>query len=170
MPPGGLNIRHELDQIGQERRLHELQSAPPPPPSSAPTGSTGSSGPAGRRPGSASSPVGKSYLDVRQALEDIGIDETRAVQLGIRLFKIACPWPLDLEHVRDFARDLDMVIVVEEKRSLIEVQLREDLYGTAMQPTIGRQEGRSAATGCSRSTVRSMPTTSRSPSASACSG
>jgi len=39
--------------------------------------------------------VGKSYLDVQQALADLGIDEVRANDLGIRLFKLACPWPID---------------------------------------------------------------------------
>ncbi len=86
--------------------------------------------------------VGKSYLDVRQALDDLGIDEARANQLGIRLFKVGCPWPLDIEHIKDFARGLEMIVVVEEKRSLIEVQVREDLYGTAMQPVVGKKDER----------------------------
>ena len=80
---------------------------------------------------------------MRQALEDIGIDEARANQIGVRLFKVGCPWPLDIEHITDFARGLEMIVVVEEKRSLIEVQVREDLYGTAMQPTvIGKKDER----------------------------
>src|SRR5690606_20461314 len=89
--------------------------------------------------------VGKSYLDVRQALDELGIDERRAAELGIRLFKVGCPWPLDHEHVRDFVRGLDMVIVVEEKRSLIELQLRENLYGRAERPVIvGKKDERDA--------------------------
>ncbi len=142
VPPGGLNIRHELDQIGQERRLHEFKRAA----AAAFIRANGlnrivwTGGPKARI---GIITVGKSYLDVRQALDDIGVDEARASELGVRLFKVACPWPLDLEHVRDFAKGLDMVIVVEEKRSLIEVQLREDLYGTAMQPTIvGKKDER----------------------------
>ena len=87
--------------------------------------------------------VGKSYLDVRQALEDIGVDEATANRIGVRLFKVGCPWPLDIEHIKDFARGLEMIVVVEEKRSLIEVQIRENLYGTAMQPTvIGKKDER----------------------------
>ncbi|MDB5560462.1 MAG: indolepyruvate ferredoxin oxidoreductase family protein, partial [Enterovirga sp.] len=50
--------------------------------------------------------------------------------------KIACPWPLPQAELIDFARGLDLVIVVEEKRSLIEVQVREELYGTANQPVV----------------------------------
>ena len=142
MPPGGLNIRHELDQVGQERRLHEHKRA-------AAAAFIRANGlnrivySGGSNPKLGIITVGKSYLDVRQALEDIGIDEAMANRIGIRLFKVACPWPLDLDHVRDFARGLEMAIVVEEKRSLIEVQLREDLYGTAMQPAIvGKKDER----------------------------
>ncbi len=85
--------------------------------------------------------VGKSYLDVRQALDDLGIDEVRANRLGLRLYKVACPWPLEPEGLRAFAKGLDMVIVVEEKRSLIEVQLREELYGAVDQPIcVGKKD------------------------------
>src|SRR5436190_3013292 len=66
--------------------------------------------------------VGKSYLDVRQAWDDLGIDEVKANNLGLRLYKIACPWPIEPRGLMEFARGLDMIIVVEEKRSLIEVQ------------------------------------------------
>ncbi|TKT77600.1 indolepyruvate ferredoxin oxidoreductase family protein [Aquamicrobium sp. LC103] len=135
MPPGGLGIRHELDQFGQEARLHEYKRA------AAAAFIRANrlnrivySGGRNARIGIIT--VGKSYLDVRQALDDIGIDEKRANQLGVRLFKVACPWPLDIEHIRDFAQGLEMIIVVEEKRSLIEVQVREDLYGTSMQPLV----------------------------------
>lgn len=135
MPPGGLNIRHELDQMGQEERLHNYKRG-------AAAAFVRANGlnkiifSGGRKPKLGIITVGKSYLDVRQALADIGIDEDKANQLGIRLFKVACPWPLDIEHIKDFARGLDMIIVVEEKRSLIEVQVREDLYGTSMQPVV----------------------------------
>ena len=145
LPPGGLNIRHELDQFGQEQRLHDYKRAA----MAAFIRANGLnrivySGGAAPRVGIAT--IGKSYLDVRQALEDIGIDEAAADRLGVRLFKIACPWPLDLEHVAEFARGLETVIVVEEKRSLIESQLREALYGTADQPVIvGKKDERAAA-------------------------
>ena len=142
MPPGGLNIRHELDQMGQEERLHNHKRA-------AAAAFVRANGlnriifSGGRKAKLGIITVGKSYLDVRQALEDIGIDEARANQIGVRLFKIACPWPLDIEHIKDFARGLDMIIVVEEKRSLIEVQVREDLYGTKMQPVVvGKKDER----------------------------
>ena len=71
---------------------------------------------------------GKSYLDVRQALDDLGIDDAHAAELGIRLFKIAMPWPLEPESVRQFAEGLDEILVVEEKRQIVEYQLKEQLY------------------------------------------
>ena len=80
--------------------------------------------------------VGKSYLDVRQAMDDLGIDEVRANDLGLRLYKIAAPWPLEPQGLRAFAQGLDLIIVVEEKRSLIEVQVREELYGSPNQPVV----------------------------------
>ena len=142
MPEGGLNIRYEIDMLGQEARLHEHKRDA----ASAFIRANGLnriiySG--GRKPKIGIITVGKSYLDVRQALDDLGIDERRANQIGVRLFKVACPWPLDIDHIKDFARDLEMIIVVEEKRSLIEVQVREDLYGTAMQPrVVGKRDER----------------------------
>ncbi|RWL22859.1 MAG: indolepyruvate ferredoxin oxidoreductase family protein [Mesorhizobium sp.] len=142
MPPGGLNIRNEIDMLGQEERLHEYKRAA----ASAFIHANGLnrivySG--GRAPKLGIVTIGKSYLDVRQALEDIGVDEAAANRIGIRLFKVGCPWPLDLQHIADFARGLDTIVVVEEKRSLIEVQLRENLYGTAMQPVIvGKKDER----------------------------
>ncbi|MBV9568844.1 MAG: indolepyruvate ferredoxin oxidoreductase family protein, partial [Hyphomicrobiales bacterium] len=87
--------------------------------------------------------TGKSYLDVRQAFDDLGIDEVRANDLGIRLFKIGCPWPIGKAALMEFAAGLEMIVVVEEKRSLIEVQLREELYGTPNQPIcVGKKDER----------------------------
>jgi indolepyruvate ferredoxin oxidoreductase len=71
---------------------------------------------------------GKSYLDVLQALEDLGIDERHAAEIGIRLFKVAMPWPLEPNGIREFAQGLDEILVVEEKRQLIEYQMKEQLY------------------------------------------
>ncbi|RST85787.1 indolepyruvate ferredoxin oxidoreductase family protein [Aquibium carbonis] len=142
LPPGGLNIRHELDQMGQEARLHNFKRAA----ASAFIRANGInrivySGGADAKIGIIT--IGKSYLDVRQALEDIGIDEARANGIGIRLFKLGCPWPLDYDHLREFARGLEMIIVVEEKRSLIEAQVREQLYGTGIQPiVVGKRDER----------------------------
>ena len=166
MPPGGLNIRPFDNILQQEERLHEFKrEAALAFVRANRLNRIITSG--GRKPKIGIVTVGKSYLDVRQALDDLGIDEVRANDLGIRLYKIACPWPLGRADLLDFVNGLDMVIVVEEKRSLIEVQLREELYGTATSRSASARRTR-RATGSSRSRARSIPTTSPSPSASAC--
>jgi indolepyruvate ferredoxin oxidoreductase len=71
---------------------------------------------------------GKSYLDVLEALEELGIDEAMAAEVGLRLFKVAMPWPLEPDSVREFAQGLDEILVVEEKRQIVEYQLKEQLY------------------------------------------
>jgi indolepyruvate ferredoxin oxidoreductase len=71
---------------------------------------------------------GKSYLDVRQALDDLGIDDKLAADIGIRLFKIGMVWPLEATGVRHFAEGLEEILVVEEKRQFLEYQLKEELY------------------------------------------
>jgi indolepyruvate ferredoxin oxidoreductase len=72
--------------------------------------------------------AGKSYLDTRQALADLGIDEQVARDIGIRLYKIGMTWPLEAEGVRQFAQGLEEILVVEEKRQILEYQLKEELY------------------------------------------
>ncbi len=142
MPPGGLNIRHELDFVGQEARLHEFKRAAAVAYIKANRlNRITISGGKNARIGIVS--VGKSYLDVRQAMDDLGIDEVMANRIGLRVFKVACPWPMVPEEIMDFARGLETVIVVEEKRSLIEVQVKEELYGTGIQPrVIGKRDER----------------------------
>jgi indolepyruvate ferredoxin oxidoreductase len=71
---------------------------------------------------------GKSYLDVRQALDDLGITEQECAELGIRVYKVAMTWPLEPEGVRHFAEGLEEILVVEEKRQVVEYQLKEQLY------------------------------------------
>jgi indolepyruvate ferredoxin oxidoreductase len=81
---------------------------------------------------------GKSYLDVRQALEDLGIDEAVAAEIGLRVFKVGMVWPLEAEGVRRFAEGLDEILVVEEKRQFLEYQLKEELYNwnEAVRPRV----------------------------------
>jgi indolepyruvate ferredoxin oxidoreductase len=71
---------------------------------------------------------GKAYLDVMQALEDMGITEAIGAQIGIRVFKVGMPWPLEPRTTHDFAEGLEEILVVEEKRSIIEDQLTSQLY------------------------------------------
>jgi indolepyruvate ferredoxin oxidoreductase len=80
--------------------------------------------------------TGKSYLDVRQALVDLGIDQQSAERLGLRLYKVAMPWPLEPEGVARFCEGLDVVVVVEEKRQLLETQIKELMYGRQSAPTV----------------------------------
>ena len=133
MPDGGLNIRLVDTILGQEARLHDFKRDAMLAFLRAnrinKTITTG-----GRAPKIGIITTGKAYLDVRQAFDELGIDEVRCNDLGIRLFKIGCPWPIARQELTDFAAGLDLIIVVEEKRSLIEVQVREELSGTANQP------------------------------------
>jgi indolepyruvate ferredoxin oxidoreductase len=71
---------------------------------------------------------GKAYMDVRQALDDLGIDERLAAEIGIRVYKCGMIWPLESEGVRRFAEGLEEILVVEEKRQFLEYQLKEELY------------------------------------------
>ena len=71
---------------------------------------------------------GKAWLDLRQAMHDLGLTDERAAALGLRVMKVAMPWPLEADSVRRFATGLDEILVVEEKRQLIEYQLKEMLY------------------------------------------
>ncbi|MES2355648.1 MAG: indolepyruvate ferredoxin oxidoreductase family protein [Pseudomonadota bacterium] len=72
--------------------------------------------------------AGKSFLDVMQALEDLGIDDEHAAEIGIRVYKVSMPWPLEPDGVRHFAEGLEEILVVEEKRQLLEYQMKEQLY------------------------------------------
>ncbi|MGB6104512.1 MAG: indolepyruvate ferredoxin oxidoreductase family protein [Pusillimonas sp.] len=72
--------------------------------------------------------AGKAYLDTRQALADLGLDEATCAQIGIRLIKIGCVWPLNAQDAREFATGLEEILVIEEKRQILEYALKEELY------------------------------------------
>ena len=140
MPEGGLNIRLVDTILGQEARLHDFKrDAMLAFVRANKLNKIVTSG--GRNPKIGIITTGKAYLDVRQALDELGLDEVKCNDLGLRLFKIACVWPIGRQELAEFAQGLDLIIVVEEKRSLIEVQVREELYGTANQPVcIGKKD------------------------------
>jgi indolepyruvate ferredoxin oxidoreductase len=71
---------------------------------------------------------GKAFNDTRQALIDLGLDDAACRQLGIRLHKVGVVWPLEAQLTREFATGLQEILVVEEKRQVIEYQLKEELY------------------------------------------
>ncbi|HUK60706.1 MAG TPA: indolepyruvate ferredoxin oxidoreductase family protein [Stellaceae bacterium] len=126
MPPGGLNIRWPDTPLEQERRLHG--------PKMAAVAAFARANPIDRLvldPPQARLGImatGKAWLDVRQALAELGIDDRTAAQLGIRLYKVGLSWPLESEGARRFAQGLDDVLVVEEKRGFVEDQLTRLLY------------------------------------------
>jgi indolepyruvate ferredoxin oxidoreductase len=142
MPPEGLNIRLRDTVLGQEARLYDYKrDAMLAFIRANKLNKIITSG--GANPKIGIITTGKAYLDVRQALDELGIDEVRCNALGLRIFKIGCPWPIPRDELIEFAKGLDLIIVVEEKRSLVEVQVREELYGTANQPVcIGKKDER----------------------------
>ncbi len=71
---------------------------------------------------------GKAYNDTRQALVDLGLDDATCRQIGLRLHKVGVVWPLEAQLTREFATGLQEILVVEEKRQVIEYQLKEELY------------------------------------------
>jgi len=80
--------------------------------------------------------AGKAWQDVRKALFDLGIDEAAAARLGVRTLQLGMVWPVEPDIVRRFARGLKTVIVVEEKRPLIENQVRAILYASEGAPRV----------------------------------
>jgi indolepyruvate ferredoxin oxidoreductase len=126
MPPGGLHIRWPDHALDQEARLfdfkwyaalayiranklnHNVVAGP------------------NDRFGLIAS--GKAYNDTRQALLDLGLDDDTCRRIGLRLHKVAVVWPLEAQTTREFATGLKEILVVEEKRQVIEYQLKEELY------------------------------------------
>jgi len=85
--------------------------------------------------------TGKAYNDVRQAFDELGIDERLAAEIGIKLYKVGMPWPLEPSGIAAFARGLEEILVVEEKRQLVEYQLKEQLFNlpdTARPRVVGK--------------------------------
>lgn len=126
MPPGGLGIRWPDPPLEQERRLHGPKMA-----------AVAAFARANRfdRIVLDSKPArlgiiatGKAYLDLRQAMADLGISEADARELGLRIYKVTLTWPLEEAGARRFAEGLKDVLVVEEKRGFIEDQLVRILY------------------------------------------
>src|SRR5688572_16223245 len=108
MPPGGLNIRFNGPILGMEARLHDYKrDAMLAFIRANKLNKVITSG--GRNPKIGVITTGKSYLDVRQALDELGIDEVRCNDLGLRIHKIACPWPISRQDLADFANGLDLI-------------------------------------------------------------
>ena len=82
--------------------------------------------------------AGKAYLDLMQALAELGIDDARAEELGIKVYKVGLVWPMEPEGLLEFAQGLDEILVVEEKRAFMETQIKEVFYNhpAGDRPTI----------------------------------
>ncbi|WP_299782994.1 indolepyruvate ferredoxin oxidoreductase family protein [uncultured Roseobacter sp.] len=72
--------------------------------------------------------AGKNWLDLEHALTLLNIDAVEAERLGITTYKVGQTFPLDMEGFHDWAEGLDLIVVVEEKRKLIEVQIKEAIF------------------------------------------
>ena len=139
-PPGGLSIRPQDDRVPQEERLH-MHKLPAVRAFARANHINRIVYGGGPSPGLGIVASGKAYLDVVQALDDLGIGAAEAERIGVRLLKVGMVWPLEPGIIRDFAKGLSTIMVVEEKRSLIEAQVRDILYTEQDRPlVIGKQD------------------------------
>ena len=126
MPEGGINIRLVDDRTEQEARLHDYKRFAAEAFARANKIDYRVLGDKKAKIGIVSS--GKSWLDTVHALDLLGIDEAEAERLGITTYKVGMVWPLDMKTFREWSEGLDLIIVVEEKRKLIEVQIKEAIF------------------------------------------
>ena len=126
MPEDGINIRLQDHWIEQEARLHDYKRFAAEAFGRANKIDKRVMGKPGARIGIVSS--GKAWLDTAHALSLLGIDHARAEAMGITTYKVGMVWPLDTASFREWAEGLDLIIVVEEKRKLLEVQIKEAIF------------------------------------------
>jgi indolepyruvate ferredoxin oxidoreductase len=126
MPEGGLNIRLQDTPVAQEARLIDYKRFAAEAFGHANRIDRPVWGDAGARIGFVA--AGKNWLDLIHALDLLGIGEAEAQRLGLATYKVGMPWPLDMAGFNAWARDLDLIVVVEEKRKLIEVQIKEAIF------------------------------------------
>jgi len=85
--------------------------------------------------------AGKTYYDLREALRELGLDDEALRRYGIRLLQVGLLWPMEAMIVREFARGLEELFVVEEKRAFVETFIRDVLYNQSDRPRIvGKQD------------------------------
>jgi indolepyruvate ferredoxin oxidoreductase len=126
LPPDGVHIRWPDDWLGQERRVITVKQ----PAALAYWRANHLDRVMMGRPDARFGivTVGKSYLDVRQALDELGIDDKEAERLGLAIYKVGMVWPLETQGAVAFAEGKREILVVEEKRPIIEQQLKDALF------------------------------------------
>ncbi|MGO3932656.1 indolepyruvate ferredoxin oxidoreductase family protein [Rhodopseudomonas pseudopalustris] len=143
MPPGGLNLRWPDDRFDQDRRLQDYKGFAAIAFARANAINRVTLDSPQARYGIMAS--GKSYEDVRQALRELGVTEQVAARIGLRLYKIGMPWPLEPEGVRQFAVGLEEIFIVEERREIVENQVKQALFnwrGDVRPRIIGKMDER----------------------------
>ncbi len=87
--------------------------------------------------------TGKAHLDLMEALRLLGIDEAECRRLGIDIYKVGMVWPLARRDALDFVRGKSEVLVIEEKRGIIESQFKEYFYdwpGDKPERMVGKRD------------------------------
>jgi len=126
MPEGGLNLRWPDDRFAQDRRLQDYKGFAAIAFARANKVNRVTMDSPNARYGIMAS--GKSYEDIRQALRELGITPDVAAKIGLRLYKIGMPWPLEPEGVRQFAVGLEEIFIIEERREIVENQVKQELF------------------------------------------
>ncbi|WP_172295596.1 indolepyruvate ferredoxin oxidoreductase family protein [Pseudoruegeria sp. HB172150] len=126
MPEDGLNIRLADHWIPQEERMIDYKRFA----AEAFSRANGIDRRVWGKPGAKVGFVaaGKNWLDLVHALQLLGVDEAAAERLGITTYKVGQTWPMDMKGFHDWAEGLELIVVVEEKRKLIEVQIKEAIF------------------------------------------
>jgi indolepyruvate ferredoxin oxidoreductase len=126
MPPGGLNLRWPDDRYDQDRRLQDYKGFAAVAFARANKVNRITMDSPNARFGIMAS--GKSYEDIRQALRELGVTPEVAAKIGLRLYKIGMPWPLEPQGVREFAVGLEEIFIIEERREIVENQVKQELF------------------------------------------
>ncbi|WP_405405717.1 indolepyruvate ferredoxin oxidoreductase family protein [Paracoccus sp. Ld10] len=126
LPDGGLNIRLGDTPVAQEARMIDHKRWAAEAFSRANRIDRKVWGKSGARIGFVA--AGKNWLDLVHALSLLGIDENEAERLGLTTYKVGQTWPMDIKSIQEWSETLELIICVEEKRKLIEVQLKEAIF------------------------------------------
>lgn len=133
-PAGGLSIRRPDDRFEQEHRLYEKLEAAKAFARANNIDTTPVD--AGKKANLGILTTGKSYTDTLQALQELGVSLKEAEKLGLRIYKVGMVWPLEPVKLKEFVTGLDEILVVEEKRGVLEDQLKQYLYDWQLHPTV----------------------------------